>query len=118
MRVCFNIEPASRLIGAVILATAIAWPLQPAVADTMRVKSGTPKRVFSIWNCFNKVTDSGAVGRASHGTVTVQKALEDRCQGRHPVEQFWYVPEPSYRGPDEVFIFWQGSALRQKIIVE
>jgi hypothetical protein len=82
-----------------------------------RVKSGSPTRVYTWWNC-NRPEASGHTGTARNGTVTARPARQNRCGVRnYPVTEMIYTSNPGFRGKDEVWLYSHHGGRAQKTLL-
>jgi hypothetical protein len=95
------------LLGLALAAAAVPAEAQPRFDQPRRsVGADRETRIRTVFNCRNDVI-GGVSGTAQHGTVTTRPGKQRRCgtSGRDVVEVF-YRPQPGYRGPDDVQIYW------------
>jgi hypothetical protein len=95
------------LLGLALAAAAVPAKAQPRFDQPRRsVGADRETRIRTVFNCRNDVI-GGVSGTAQHGTVTTRPGKQRRCgtSGRDVVEVF-YRPQPGYRGPDDVQIYW------------
>ena len=104
------------LTTAGMAALALLMSAESSLAQFERsrrsVQADNPAQIYNFWNCRNDIIQSVS-GQAERGRISTRETTQHRCGNRtQRVVQVIYTPPMGYRGPDDVYLYVDGSQTR------